>query len=367
RYLAANDGEPGQSKEKYGKNADDKYYKVPLGTTIKEISTGKIIHQFTSDGEEFIAVEGGAGGIGNMHFSNSRNQYPNFCLLGEPAQTREFELELQLLGDVALIGTPSVGKSSIINACSNTKAKVADYPFTTLIPNLGSVKTHNFSYNIIDIPGLIEGASQGKGLGNDFLRHILKAKVFAFVVDASRYEQGISEIPLLREEIMNYISSRFIESTEYGSPIKKISFELSQQKNKILIIIKAHFEDSSEKIILEKVISFIINKIDLLDGDEEIIEEYEKNLTETILTFFKKNYSTKITSKTISQSIEKVSAASYNGIEKLKDFFGHILQEFETLQSIITIEKIAISKKTTHEITDVTADELSTLKEKEYI
>jgi GTP-binding protein len=150
-----------------------------------------------------------------MHFKNSVNQYPQFALLGEPGESRGIEIELQLLADVALIGTPSVGKSSLINAIANVKAKVADYPFTTLVPNLGSVKYKDTTFNVIDIPGLIEGASQGKGLGNEFLRHIMKARVLCFMVDMSRYESGMSEISILMNELVQYLTSTILESKDY--------------------------------------------------------------------------------------------------------------------------------------------------------
>ena len=155
---------------------------------IKDTATGKLLAQMEFDGEKKVLLQGGAGGFGNIHFKDSINQYPNFYLLGEPGQKKEITLELQLLADVALIGTPSVGKSSLINCMADVKAKVADYPFTTLIPNLGSVSVGDYRFNVIDIPGLIEGASKGKGLGNQFLRHILKAKIFALVTDLSRFE-----------------------------------------------------------------------------------------------------------------------------------------------------------------------------------
>lgn len=136
KVFAAPKGEPGRTKEQYGKNAEDLVLLLPVGTIVRDIQSGHVIHQFLTDGDEFEICHGGQGGIGNMHFKNASNQYPQFALLGEPGEAKEVELELQLLGDVALIGTPSVGKSSLINTISNVKAKVADYPFTTLIPNL---------------------------------------------------------------------------------------------------------------------------------------------------------------------------------------------------------------------------------------
>ena len=129
--------------------------KVPIGTMVKDMD-GRVLHIFSRDGESWKVVKGGEGGVGNIHFKDAVNQFPNFYLMGEPGQQKEITLELQLLADVALIGTPSVGKSSLINAISHTKAKVAEYPFTTLIPNLGSIHHRETTFNMIDIPGLIK-------------------------------------------------------------------------------------------------------------------------------------------------------------------------------------------------------------------
>lgn len=129
-------GEAGKSRDQYGANAEDLILYVPIGTLIRDKETDEILYTFTKDAEQYTAVQGGEGGSGNIHFKDAVHQYPTFCLLGEPGNKKELVLELQLLADMALIGTPSVGKTSIINSISNTKAKVADYPFTTLIPNL---------------------------------------------------------------------------------------------------------------------------------------------------------------------------------------------------------------------------------------
>jgi len=155
-------GEPGRSRDQYGANAENLVLKVPIGTLIRDKESNEILYTFSKDKEQWKVVLGGVGGIGNIHFKDSVHQYPTFCLLGEPGHKKEIVLELQLLADVALIGTPSVGKTSLINSISNTKAKVADYPFTTLIPNLGSVTVQDLHFNVIDIPGLIKGAAEGK-------------------------------------------------------------------------------------------------------------------------------------------------------------------------------------------------------------
>ena len=186
--FKAKPGEWGKSRDQYGANADDLILQVPVGTLIRDKETDEILYTFTKDQEQYVAVTWGEGGIGNIHFKDAVHQFPTFCLLGEPGNKKELVLELQLLADVALIGTPSVGKTSIINSISNTKAKVADYPFTTLIPNLWSITVQKTHFNMIDIPGLIKGAAEGKWLWNAFLRHILKARVFCMIGDISRYD-----------------------------------------------------------------------------------------------------------------------------------------------------------------------------------
>lgn len=160
--ILAQDGQDGMIKDRYGANAPDKVIVVPIGTIIKDIQSGMIIFQFTQDREEYTVAKGGKGGAGNIHFKTAVNQYPNFALLGEPGHTRELKLELQMLGDVGLIGTPSVGKSSLINTCCATKVKTADYHFTTLEPNIGICSSESTTFSMVDIPGLVEGASSGK-------------------------------------------------------------------------------------------------------------------------------------------------------------------------------------------------------------
>ena len=236
------------------------------------------MHAFTTDGEEWTVVSGGEGGVGNMHFKDSINQYPNFALLGEPGQEKEIVLELQLLADVALIGSPSVGKSSLINSISNTKAKVADYPFTTLVPNLGSVIYEDKHFNVIDIPGLIKGAAEGKGLGNAFLRHILKSRIFCIVLDIDRYDTGLSEAADLLTELMQYIKHKCDPEAE-----EEIQVDIKAEEG--MLTLYAYYED---RVVLEKRLVFLVNKYDLVN-DQEILKEYTTQLTTQLLAFFKKN------------------------------------------------------------------------------
>lgn len=152
KHIKAKPGEPGKIKEQYGKDAEDTIILVPLGTTVKELHTKKILCTLESPGEQYELLAGGKGGIGNMHFKSSVHQYSNFALLGEPGQSNDFEFELQLIADVALLGVPSVGKTSLLNVISAAAAKTAHYPFTTIVPNLGVVTSARPPFVVIDVP-----------------------------------------------------------------------------------------------------------------------------------------------------------------------------------------------------------------------
>lgn len=189
-HFNAKRGTHGQGSRKHGKDGDDLVLKVPLGTTVKEMDEEghevvDVIADLVHAGDCVVAGPGGIGGMGNTHFVTPTRRAPAFAQKGEPARPHWIELELKLLADAALIGLPSVGKSSLIARMSSAKPKIADYPFTTLVPNLGVVKTPDGSFVIADIPGLIEGASAGKGLGHDFLRHIERSAVLVHVVDVA--------------------------------------------------------------------------------------------------------------------------------------------------------------------------------------
>ncbi|MDD3262642.1 MAG: GTPase ObgE [Candidatus Absconditabacteria bacterium] len=300
KIFKAKPGFPGRSKDQYGANAENIILSVPIGTLIKD-SNGEILYVFSKDQEERTAIKGGEGGIGNIHFKDSVHQYPDFFLMGEPGQEKEIILELQLLADVALIGSPSVGKSSLINTISHSKAKVAEYPFTTLIPNLGCVQAEDLTFNVIDIPGLIKGAADGKGLGNAFLRHVLKAKIFCLISDCSRYESGIQEIVDIFDEIITYIDEKF------DNP--KITIE---ESNGMITL----FAKQDEEIILEKRIIFAINKYDLIN-DEDIMNEEMNLLHQKMLEYFKKHkLGKKITQKLLEKYTYFLSAATHHGIQE---------------------------------------------------
>ncbi|MCQ2093092.1 MAG: GTPase ObgE [Fibrobacter sp.] len=191
RVYKAQNGQPGGAKRCTGASADDLIVSVPRGTIVKD-EEGRILADLTEDGQRWIAARGGKGGMGNQHFATPSNQAPRKCLPGEAGEKRVLYLELKLMADVGLVGFPNAGKSSLVNKISSGRPKVGDYPFTTLEPVLGIVQMHGHSFVVADIPGLLEGASEGKGLGHQFLKHIERTHTLLFVIDGfmdNAYEQ----------------------------------------------------------------------------------------------------------------------------------------------------------------------------------
>ena len=210
KIIKADKGENGKGSNKYGKNADDVIIKVPAGTTITSKDTNELIADLTSDKEEVIVAHGGRGGRGNKAFATHDNPAPKFSEKGEPGEELTVHLELKVLADVGLVGLPSVGKSTILSLISSAKPKIAAYHFTTLSPNLGVVKLKNGdSFVIADLPGLIEGASTGVGLGHEFLRHAMRTKILAHVIDmgSSEGRDPIEDYKVIRREIEEYNGS----------------------------------------------------------------------------------------------------------------------------------------------------------------
>lgn len=187
KHYKAERGGDGGSNDKHGKNGEDLVLKVPAGTLVFRVDTGRLLADLTHDGQRCVAAKGGAGGRGNAAFASSTLQTPKFAEKGEPTDEISLRLELKLLADVGLIGYPSVGKSTLISKISAAKPKIADYPFTTLVPNLGVVKIADTSFVVADMPGLIEGAHEGAGLGHQFLRHIERTRLLVHLIDVSGF------------------------------------------------------------------------------------------------------------------------------------------------------------------------------------
>ncbi|HFU3722781.1 TPA: GTPase ObgE [Streptococcus suis] len=189
RSFKADDGEKGMTKGMHGRGAEDLIVRVPQGTTVRDADTGKIITDLVENGQEFVIAHGGRGGRGNIRFATPKNPAPEISENGEPGEERNLELELKVLADVGLVGFPSVGKSTLLSVITAAKPKIGAYHFTTIVPNLGMVRTKSGeSFAVADLPGLIEGASQGVGLGTQFLRHIERTRVILHVLDMSASE-----------------------------------------------------------------------------------------------------------------------------------------------------------------------------------
>jgi len=207
RHYKGERGEHGQGKGMHGKNAEDTLVRVPVGTVIKDSDTGEVLFDMTADGQRVIVADGGRGGRGNARFANAANKAPRVSENGEPGQERWVSLELKLLADVGLVGFPNAGKSTLISRISAAKPKIADYPFTTLVPNLGVVKMPDGdSLVAADIPGLIEGAHQGSGLGHEFLRHVERTRVLIHVVDMAGSEgrDPLEDFKAINRELAAY-------------------------------------------------------------------------------------------------------------------------------------------------------------------
>jgi GTP-binding protein len=185
RHYKAERGEHGRGKNQTGRSGRDLVLKVPCGTLVRDISSNELLGDLVSHGDEIVVARGGRGGKGNAAFATPTNQAPRTAEPGEPGEERELQFELKLLADVGLVGFPNAGKSTLISVISAARPKIADYPFTTLVPNLGIVRyAEGKSFTVADIPGLIEGAHQGKGLGTQFLRHIERTRVLVFLIES---------------------------------------------------------------------------------------------------------------------------------------------------------------------------------------
>ncbi len=208
--FKADNGENGFKKSMHGKSAKDLYIKVPAGTIVKDLKTGNIVADLTKHEQTVLVAKGGRGGRGNTHFCTPQNRAPQYCEPGEPGIERELQLELKLLADVGLLGFPNAGKSTFISRVSAAKPKIADYPFTTIVPNLGVVrKSTGDGYVIADIPGLIEGASEGVGLGHDFLRHVERCRFLLHIID------GTEENPIKNYQIINAELAKYSEKLSH--------------------------------------------------------------------------------------------------------------------------------------------------------
>lgn len=276
--FKAEAGENGGIKNMHGACAKDLYIKVPVGTVVKDIKTGNIIADLKAHEQKALVAKGGRGGRGNARFATAQKRAPQFCEPGEPPIERELFLELKLIADVGLLGMPNAGKSTLISRISSAKPKIADYPFTTLIPNLGVVrKRSGDGYVVADIPGLIEGASEGVGLGFDFLRHVERCRFLVHIIDST--EENPFE---------NY---------------KKINLELEKHSQ--------HLANLYQIVVL--------NKIDAID------DVRRKDLFEQF--------------KSVTNDVFEISAVTGENLEKLLDFMGQKVDEIPKIDTEIVVEE----------------------------
>lgn len=227
RNYKANNGEPGGSSKKDGKYGDDIIIKIPVGTIVRDAGTKKLIFDLNKENLEVVIAKGGRGGKGNSNFATPTNQAPRYSEQGKDGESRKIILELKLIADVGLVGFPNAGKSTLISAVSAAKPKIADYPFTTLSPNLGIVKYKDYkSFTVADIPGIIEGAHEGKGLGLKFLKHIERTRILLFLIDITS-ENYQRDYDILYNELKSY-SKKLAEKKKIVSLSKS---DLARERN----------------------------------------------------------------------------------------------------------------------------------------
>lgn len=278
RKFVAENGKHGMGKKMKGRNGKDLFIDVPVGTVVKDAVTEEIIADLNEPGKIVCVARGGKGGRGNAHFATPTKQAPLIAERGEKGESRWLELELKILADVGLVGYPNVGKSSLISRISNARPKIANYPFTTLIPNLGVVKYDDFSFVVADIPGLIEGASEGVGLGNVFLRHVERCYLIAHVIDVSGYEREdpVRDYFVIREEMRKY--SPFLLEKPEVVVANKIDLIGKEELGKIL----KRLRDATEREVIPvsavtgEGIDLFVSKLASIVKEMKVVEKPEK-------------------------------------------------------------------------------------------
>jgi len=288
RHFKATKGENGRSKSQHGKNAEDLVVKVPPGTVVKDDDTGEVIADLVRHGERAVIAKGGRGGRGNIRFATSRNPAPEIAENGEPGQERYIVLELKVLADVGLVGFPSVGKSTLLSIVSSARPKIAEYHFTTIVPNLGVVETEDGrSFVMADLPGLIEGAHQGAGLGLQFLRHIERTRVIVHVIDMGAVEG--------RDPYQDFLT---------------INKELREYNLRLT----------------ERPMMIAANKMDM-PGAEENLEKFKEQLQEDIPIF--------PISAVTQSGIRELLFAIADTLENTPEFPLHHVEEDETINRVV--------------------------------
>ncbi|MEG0679599.1 MAG: GTPase ObgE [Carnobacterium sp.] len=294
RHYKAEDGENGMSKSMHGRGAGDSLIKVPPGTVVRDIDTGIVMGDLIHEGQLLVVAKGGRGGRGNKRFATPKNPAPEVAENGEPGEERNLELELKVLADVGLVGFPSVGKSTLLSIVSSARPKIGAYHFTTLVPNLGMVKMENGkSFVMADLPGLIEGASQGVGLGIQFLRHIERTRVILHVIDMSGSEgrKPYDDYVTINNELESY-DLRLMERPQLivanKMDVPGAQEKLEEFKEQLRLLKKDEYEDDIPlfpiSAITHKGISNLLNAtVDVLEVTSEFLLEELDQEEETVL------------------------------------------------------------------------------------
>ncbi|AEJ25580.1 GTPase ObgE [Streptococcus equi subsp. zooepidemicus ATCC 35246] len=274
RKFKAKSGEKGMTKGMHGRGSEDLIISVPQGTTVRDAETGKVLMDLVEHGQEFVVAKGGRGGRGNIRFATPRNPAPEIAENGEPGEERQLELELKILADVGLVGFPSVGKSTLLSVVSSAKPKIGAYHFTTIVPNLGMVRTKSGeSFAMADLPGLIKGASQGVGLGTQFLRHIERTRVILHVIDMSAAEgrDPYEDYVAINKELEAY-NLRLMERPQIIVANKMDMPEAKEQLQRFKEQLAAQYDDFDELPMIFPISSLAHQGLDsLLEATAELL------------------------------------------------------------------------------------------------
>jgi len=301
RILKADNGKDGMGRKKYGKKGESLYIKVPPGTVIVDKERGETLLDLTDQEGEVLFLKGGKGGLGNTHFKSSVNQKPTYAQPGLEGDKKEIILELKLIADVGLVGYPNVGKSTLISTISNARPEIANYEFTTLTPKLGVVDVGEYSsFLMADIPGIIDGASDGKGLGLEFLKHIERTKTLLFLIDIANYRDIIEQYKNLK-----------LELEKYSDELSKRAFAIVLTKSDLL-------DEESKKEQLDRFFDYLKLEVSnknryKFDGDtfvqelQEFENEFDKELPFFVTTI----------SSAINHNLDSLRAAIYDLVKKM--------------------------------------------------
>ena len=328
--LKAKNGENGSKRNKTGKSGEDLIVKVPVGTLVKR--DGEILADLKADGEEAVIARGGDGGFGNAHFKSSVRQTPRVAELGEAGETFEADLELKLLADVGLVGFPNAGKSTFLSVVSNARPEIANYAFTTLTPNLGVAEIDGFNLLIADIPGLIEGASEGKGLGDAFLRHVERTSVLLHLIDI--YEENPDEqYKIIREELKKY-QPELLDRPEIialtkseGMDAEMIDFQISKL-HKVAGDSQIFAISSSAHQGLKEVLRALRKQVeDFRNSQSEIYTNEEENEDIAVISLSQ-------------DEIDKAWTVEFNEEENIFEVYGEKIEKFARRTNFMNIHGV---------------------------